>query len=102
VAEPKTKIAELLRQRAELDLQLADAFEALALEPAQSEPPTWVKLKKFCELYDFSDSTVRRYIVDGMPHRLMGSRNIRINCAAAEAWLEAHGIAYRRRAGKAA
>ncbi len=95
------RIATLLRERAALDLLLADEYEALDRAAEQQEAPTWVSVKEFCESHKISDTTVRRYITAGLPHKHLGDRVIRINVAGAEAWLEERGVAYRKR-GRAA
>jgi hypothetical protein len=96
------RIATLLRERAALDLLLADEYEALDRVAEQQEAPTWVSVKEFCEAHKISDTTLRRYLKDGMPHKYLGDRVIRINVAGAEAWLEERGSAYRKRGGRAA
>lgn len=87
-----------LERIAELHRELAAAYEELGRENRPNEPaPTWVKLKEFCDTHDLGESTVRRYIREGMPHKLLGARNIRINVPAAEEWLNDRGVAHRKR-----
>lgn len=93
------RIAELLRAQAEIGLQLAAEFEALEAEqkPGLASGKHWVTLKEFAERSGLGDSTIRKHIQAGMPHKKYGPRALRINVDAAEEWLERQGLQHRKR-----
>lgn len=66
-----------------------------------TEPPPYESIAGFAARLDVSEKTVRRMIVEGMPHKRPRPRTVRIPVADAEAWIagqtERGGIAMAQR-----